>query len=117
MEVAPLRLTFDGGTVLVSGGTAEQLTGLPGCRFDPRTGGHRAEARHYRGIVERIRRLRWPYQDDARNYQPVAWTLQSSRVPFPHQTEALETWWREGGRGVVALPTGTGKTFLAILAI
>src|SRR5207302_2773066 len=26
-------------------------------------------------------------------------------------------WWQRGGRGVVVLPTGTGKTFVAILAI
>jgi superfamily II DNA or RNA helicase len=43
--------------------------------------------------------------------------LHDLRRPFPHQSEALETWWRAGGRGVVVLPTGTGKTFVAILAI
>src|SRR5262249_37062017 len=39
--------------------------------------------------------------------------------PFPHQTESVAAWWRNGksGRGVVVLPTGTGKTFVAILAI
>jgi superfamily II DNA or RNA helicase len=29
----------------------------------------------------------------------------------------LETWWDGGGRGVVVLPTGTGKTHVAVLAI
>jgi superfamily II DNA or RNA helicase len=38
-------------------------------------------------------------------------------MPFPHQTEAVDTWWRERGQGVVVLPTGTGKTFVAVLAI
>ena len=51
-----MRLTFDAGTLLISGGTSEQLAALPGCRFDPRTGGHRALARHYRTIVEHLRR-------------------------------------------------------------
>ena len=59
----------------------------------------------------------WPYQDEARAFQPTAWTLHSDREPFPHQKEGLESWWQAGGRGVVVLPTGTGKTFLAILAI
>ncbi len=36
---------------------------------------------------------------------------------FPHQTEGLAAWWKAGGRGVVVLPTGTGKTHLANLAI
>src|SRR5437868_12141895 len=117
MDGVPLRLTFHAGTLLISGGTAEQLADLPGCRLDPRTGGHRAEARHYRDIVEHFRGVGWTYEDEARAYQPTGWTLRSTRQPFPHQTEALETWWREGGRGVVVLPTGTGKTFLAVLAI
>src|SRR5438105_269207 len=117
MEVGPMRLTFDAGTLLISGGTSEQLAALPGCRFDPRTGGHRALARHYRTIVEHLRRMRWAYEDEARAYEPAVWTLRSTRAPFPHQTEALETWWGDGGRGVVVLPTGTGKTFLAVLAI
>ena len=29
----------------------------------------------------------------------------------------MNTWWRHGGRGVVVLPTGTGKTYVALLAI
>jgi sugar phosphate isomerase/epimerase len=43
--------------------------------------------------------------------------LRTSRDPFPHQTEALTAWWGAGGRGVVVLPTGTGKTHLAVMAI
>ncbi|MFO0809182.1 MAG: DEAD/DEAH box helicase family protein [Gemmataceae bacterium] len=39
------------------------------------------------------------------------------REPFPHQTETVETWWKHRGQGVVVLPTGTGKTFTAVLAI
>ncbi len=43
--------------------------------------------------------------------------MRTSRDPFPHQLEALQSWWSNGGRGVVVLPTGTGKTHVAILAI
>lgn len=117
MDTPPLRLTFDGGTLVVSGAGPEVLEALPGCRLDPRSGGYRAEARHYRALVEHLRRAKIPYQDDARAYQPTAWPRRAGREPFPHQTEALETWWQRGGRGMVVLPTGTGKTYLAILAI
>lgn len=37
--------------------------------------------------------------------------------PRPYQTEALIAWRAEGGRGVVTLPTGAGKTYLGALAI
>src|SRR5437016_1262889 len=117
MEEATIQLSFDGGTLLVSGAAPERLAALPGVRPAPRSGGHRTEARYYRLLVEHLRREKIAYRDDARNYQPTPWPLCISRDPFPHQTEALETWWQKGGRGVVVLPTGTGKTHLAILAI
>jgi superfamily II DNA or RNA helicase len=118
MDAPPVLLTFEQDTLLLTGPDPDVLATLPGCRPDPRTtGAYRAEARCYRSIVEHLRRRRVPYRDQARAYEPSPWRLRTSRDPFPHQTEALEAWWKAGGRGVVVLPTGTGKTFLAILAI
>ncbi len=116
MESTPIHLAFDSGTIVLRG-DAEQLLLLPGCRFDPRTSTHRSEARWYRAIVEHLRKHKIAYQDEARLYQPTAWALRGDRRPFPHQTDALNTWWQQQGRGVVVLPTGTGKTFVALLAI
>jgi superfamily II DNA or RNA helicase len=117
MDENVVTLRFDGGTLAVSGAPPDVLAALPGCRSDPRSGTFRAEARGYRALVEHLRRHALPYRDDARAYQPTSWTLSTTRDPFPHQVEALEAWWQAGGRGVVVLPTGTGKTHLAILAI
>jgi superfamily II DNA or RNA helicase len=118
MDALPVHLRFDLDTLLLTGPDADVLAALPGCRADPRAAGaYRAEARHYRAVVEYLRRRRIPYQDEARAYEPSPWPLRTSRDPFPHQTEALEAWWKQGGRGVVVLPTGTGKTFLAVLAV
>jgi superfamily II DNA or RNA helicase len=117
MDEAPIHLAFDGGTLVVTGATPERLATLPHCAFDKRTGTYRAEGRYYRPLVEHLRAQRLPYQDDARAYQPTPWALRTTRDPFPHQTEALAAWWNAGGRGVVVLPTGTGKTHVAVLAI
>lgn len=38
-------------------------------------------------------------------------------MPRPYQSEALEAWMAARGRGVVVLPTGAGKSHLAIMAI
>lgn len=117
MTFSPIRLTFDGGTVVVTGGSEDDRANLPGVAFDARTRTQRAEGRLYRSIVEYLIARKIPYEDAARDYKAVTWRLQSERTPYPHQTEAVETWWKSRGRGVVVLPTGTGKTFAAILAI
>lgn len=112
-----LTLAFEQGTLLLTGAASDFVAGLPGSAADPRTGGYRAEGRWYRSIVEALRRENVAYDDQARAYQPTPWQLDDPREPFPHQREAVEEWWQRGGRGVVVLPTGTGKTLVALLAI
>ncbi|MFO0958279.1 MAG: DEAD/DEAH box helicase family protein [Isosphaeraceae bacterium] len=115
---APLKLTFEGGTIVVEGLADGDSRGLPGLQRDPRSGYFRAEAIWYRALVEHLHRAKIPYVDAAKLYtRKTAWQLQLDKPPFPHQTEGLEAWWHSGGRGVVVLPTGTGKTHLANLAI
>ncbi len=113
----PLRLLFDAGTLVVEGPRADDEPSLPGVKFDARTRQFRAEAIWYRTIVEHVRKNKQTYADDARSYEPSAWRLQVTKEAFPHQVEGLKAWWDGGGRGVVVLPTGTGKTHLANMAI
>jgi superfamily II DNA or RNA helicase len=114
-----LRLTFDGGTLLIEGLPEDNTLGLPGVRFDPRAGMHRAEAIYYRAIIQHLHK-KIPFIDNARDYdKKTPWPFRVVKQAFPHQTEGLAAWWDGGknGRGVVVLPTGTGKTHLANLAI
>jgi superfamily II DNA or RNA helicase len=113
----PLRLVFDAGTLIVEGPREDEELGLPGVRYDFRTKQFRAEAIWYRTVVEQLRGQKQAYQDDARAYEPSAWQLRVTKQAFPHQVEGLKAWWEKGGRGVVVLPTGTGKTHLANMAI
>ena len=113
---ANLRLTFEGGTILVEGLPEGNPQGLPGVRIDPRTGMYRAEAIWYRAIVQHLHQ-KVPYVDAARGYEKTPWPMRVAKEAFPHQREGLEAWWNAGGRGVVVLPTGTGKTHLANMAI
>ena len=116
----PVILTFDRATILLSGGIAGyDFNSLPGVLFDPRTSTFRAQGRYYRPIVERLIADKTLYQDDARGWpkENTDWTFRVEREPFPHQTEATDVWWKSGRRGCVILPTGTGKTFVALLCI
>ena len=117
VEGPRLRLGFEGGTVVVEGLSGRETLGLPGVTLDHRTGDHRAEGIYYRPIVEHLRREGIAYKDEARGYNPARWPIRVEKQAFPHQTEGLEAWWNAGGKGVVVLPTGTGKTHLANLAI
>jgi superfamily II DNA or RNA helicase len=114
---APVRLGFDAGTLVIEGLHEEDEPGLPGVKYDFRTREFRAEAIWYRTIVEHLRKHKQPYVDAARAYEPSVWQLRVAKEAFPHQVEGLKAWWDQGGRGVVVLPTGTGKTHLANMAI
>jgi len=118
-QARPLRLRFDSGTLLIDGlSESERDTpGIPGVKFDFRTQEFRAEAIWYRTIVEHLRGKGISYAEEARAYDKTTWTLKVGKESFPHQIEGLKAWWAAGGRGVVVLPTGTGKTHLANLAI
>src|SRR5438045_3773441 len=112
-----LRLVFDEGTLIVEGLREEDEPGLPGVKYEFRTRQFRAQAIWYRTVVEQLRKQKRDYLDAARAYEPSAWRLQVAKEAFPHQVEGLKAWWEAGGRGVVVLPTGTGKTHLANMAI
>ena len=112
-----IGLRFDGGTLILDGLDEGETLGLPGLVRDPRTGGYRAEAIWYRDIMQHLIDREIPRDDQARLYGKVAWPLAVDRPAFPHQVEGLAAWIEAGKRGVVVLPTGTGKTHLAKLCI
>src|SRR5947208_3241243 len=74
--------------------------GPPGLKFDPRAGFYRAEAIFYRAIVQSLLDRRIGYEDAAKAYERIKWSLRVSREPFPHQVEGLKAWQAAGMRGV-----------------
>jgi len=89
----------------------------PSCRWDERTRCHRAAALAYADIVRDLVTSKTPYADEARRYIELATGARVHREPRPYQTEALAAWRAQRGRGVVVLPTGSGKSHVALLAI
>jgi len=84
--------------------------------WDERTASFRAPAMAYADVVRALVRGKVEYEDRARAYEEVPLDLRAAREPRPYQSEAREAWLRARGRGVVVLPTGAGKSYVAVLA-
>lgn len=113
-----IRLSYLAGTISVEGlGEEPDLALPPSCRWDARTACHRAPALAYPDIVLALTRNKVPFTDDARRYGVLEDGARIPLEPRPYQQEALEAWRKARGRGVVVLPTGAGKTRVAMLAI
>lgn len=86
-------------------------------QWDERIRRWRAPALAYRKIIAEFVRNKISHQDAARLYHEFNFKANLLVEPRPYQQEALENWKASGRRGVVILPTGAGKSFLAQMAI
>lgn len=127
MSTAGLVLRHDRGTLVLDG-----LDALPADRQklcldliaplgvfpDERIGQRpRGPGLAYRALVTTLTKNGFALTDDARRYDDLALTSRRIQLPHPHQQEALDAWRAQFRRGVVVLPTGAGKSFVAELAI
>ena len=109
-------ISFHGGTLVVGGGDLERLP--PGFRMDDRIGHPRGPAWTYPQVVTAARAFAIPYTDNAQMYTRLTGlSACTAREPRSYQREAVDAWHRAGRRGAVLLPTGSGKTFVAELAM
>ena len=107
---------FHEGTLVVEGATLDDLP----CGFvqDDRVGAPRGPANHYAAVVMASRQQGIELQDEARGYKVLDdLPLATGRIPRPYQQEAVDTWMEASCRGAILLPTGTGKSFVAELAM
>lgn len=70
----------------------------------------------YRDIIEYLKRSNVPYVDEALDLLPTPY-LQCKAELKAFQHDALKAWLDAGKRGTIVLPTGSGKTLIAVAAI
>lgn len=107
----PMRLTFDRGTIL-----CDEPCTAGGMKFDPRVRASRAPAHSYSTLVRELAARGIAFLDAVR-----ATTSEPGRfAPIalrPYQQDAVLAWQSCGRRGLVVLPTGAGKTRVAMAAM
>jgi len=106
-----ISLRYDRGSLLIKG-----EVGTPYGKWDPRVAAFRAMAIHYPEILTYLDRSNIAYRDEAANPLPIP-SLSSKIELRSYQKDALDAWLSSGRRGVIVLPTGAGKTFVALKAI
>ena len=110
-----IELSYESGTLLATGASSERLP--EPFIWDKRTEQWRAPARAYRTTVLKLRASEIPYKDRAARFEKLSLESRVAMEPRPYQREALNAWRRGELRGVVVLPTGAGKTAIAVRAI
>jgi superfamily II DNA or RNA helicase len=102
---------------------------VPYAEWDDRVDEYRAQAQHYRDIrqwatesdeqatLEESTATVAELGDDARAYSEFYLTPSVAIEPRDYQQDALSAWQDNNRQGSVVLPTGSGKTFLAVQAI
>ena len=119
--MAKCLLEFRSGTLLCSFTECETppVNAIPFLLYDERVEKWRAQASDYAALMRALYADHVDVTDEAKNYQTLDLSLKEPINPMPHQQKALDSWKKSTppGRGVVVMPTGSGKTFLAVLAI
>lgn len=125
MDVHPttqsILLEFDSGTLVLKGLRYTDRPKLPEAalwKWDDRVGLWRTEAMRYAQMRDALSRHHGSALED-QVLQPESVSFPSVNLPAlrPEQTQALEAWQRADCRGQIIMPTGTGKTVVALAAM
>jgi Xeroderma pigmentosum group B helicase damage recognition domain/Type III restriction enzyme, res subunit len=110
----PMAFRFDRGTLLVDGAAAERLAAVV---WDGRVQAWHAPAFRYAELVAQARALGLELCDEVGPHlsaSSASWVHPELR---PYQRDALAAWHAFHRRGLVVLPTGSGKTIVAAAAL
>lgn len=117
MAQGMLDIDYRAGTLILEQVDQALAARLPQVQWDERTLQFRAPGYAYRDLILKLMAEKIGYRDQARRYQTVDLKLREAIAPREHQVAGLKAWSQSQKRGTVSLPTGAGKTILAVLAM
>ena len=113
-----IEIEYDSGTLVVHCDEyAYLIQNIAHCQWDQRIKCFRLPGYQYFQLITTLCREKISYHDNARNYNTLQISTAKWHAPFPYQKESIECWKNAGKRGVIVLPTGTGKSFVGVMAI
>ena len=112
-----VSILFKDGTLLIEAPRDTELPITDLCVYDVRVSAWRAEACAYADIIMALHSAAIPYDDQARRYAALQLHRQSLFPPRDYQRQAIDAWNKARRRGVIVPPTGTGKSFVAQMAM
>ena len=111
------RLVFAGGTLVLTGIPVVKLDDWFGKLFwvtDSRIGAVRCDAIRYSQVIAELQRRRIRFDDEVADWKEVRWKAEELHELRPEQLKAVDAWMEAGQAGCVVMPTGTGKTEVAL---
>ncbi|HJP34225.1 MAG: DEAD/DEAH box helicase family protein [Candidatus Latescibacteria bacterium] len=111
-----MDLCFEEGT-LVLRGCPRRVVSPHGFSWDERRDVYRTPACRYREVVTLLGADGSQWRDQAQGYERITWSPTGTIEPRSYQSAAIDAWDAAGQRGVVVLPTGSGKSQVGIMAI
>lgn len=109
-------LTYDRGTLILHPPPRGKRW-IDFAQWDDRIEKFRIPAQRYRALVEALNAEGTSFTDKTQVFQPLELFPQLAMQPYPHQQEALQAWMEHHRQGVIVLPTASGKTYLAQMAM
>ncbi|MGZ8886702.1 MAG: DEAD/DEAH box helicase [Nitrososphaeraceae archaeon] len=109
-----VNLYYDKGSIVISG-----INQIPYSLIDPRTNQLRAQALHYQDIITYLQNSGIQYENNVMDLIPLP-NLKIENIQLSlrsYQKKAIENWITAGKKGCIILPTGSGKTIIAIKLI
>ncbi len=111
-----IQITFSGGTLVLRNLPRAQVQRFFGGRFwtwDQRIFALRCDAMHYDEVREALRHNGLPLEDSVPEWRSVRWS-KTQIHPLRDEQRAAVAAWANARRGCVVMPTGTGKTEVAL---
>ena len=112
----PSTLSYDRGTLILHPPPRGKAW-IDYATWDDRIEKFRIPAIYYRGLVASLQRDQVNFIDQVEAIEALELVPSLEMPAYPHQTEALAAWQQANSQGVVVLPTASGKTYLAQLAM